>query len=30
MTETDASGTKSEEPRYKDGIYKGLTFLEAS
>ena len=29
MTETDASGTKSEEPRYKDGIYKGLTFLEA-
>jgi len=29
MTETDASGTKSEEPRYKDGIYKGLTFSEA-
>ena len=29
MTETVASGTNSEKPRYKDGIYKGLTFSEA-
>ncbi len=30
-TETVAIGTESEEPlRYKDGIYKGLTFFEAS
>ena len=30
MTETVAIGTKSEELRYEDGIYKGLTFFEAS
>ncbi len=29
MNETVAIETESEKPRYKDGIYKGLTFSEA-